>query len=256
MKLAYLVEVAALLSAHSRLLTSRTDPIPNTLLGNFYVQSRNRFNRWMRDLNDLENGVEIRDPLHLIGLNPTRPPVQSITEQILINDVLNRVWTVMLVACDRFRDENRIEPLANNVYRGHLVVRYKALGICLCDESLQPEQVIHLDKLRRSTERWTDLLCCAIMAEFNLWRYAFDESRAREFHRDRFQEDSLDPKSRAWTLILSGLRHSFPAEGGLDAPIHDDDRTITRLMIDSFPRDAREMSFWSSGTIANANRPA
>ena len=64
MKLAYLVEVTALISAHSRLLIERPDELSNTLLGDYYVHSRNRFNRWMRDLNDLENGVTIRDPLY------------------------------------------------------------------------------------------------------------------------------------------------------------------------------------------------
>ena len=75
-KLAYVTEVAALISAHCHLLIERPEPFSTALLGDFYVQSRNRFNRWHRDLNDLENGVQIRDPLHLVGLNPIRPPLQ------------------------------------------------------------------------------------------------------------------------------------------------------------------------------------
>ncbi|MEZ6063198.1 MAG: hypothetical protein R3C19_22865 [Planctomycetaceae bacterium] len=252
MKLAYLVEVTALLSAHSRLLIEQARPIPNVLLGDYYIRSRNRFNRWMRDLNDLESCVQIRDPLHLIGLSPLRPPIQSLTEQILINDLVNRVWTIMLAACDRHRREDRIEPLANNVHRGHMTVRHKALGICLNDKSLTSEQLIHIDRLRSSTERWSDLLSCTLMAEYDLWSYAFDKVRSREFFHDRFQQDSLESRSPAWTLILAGLRHSFPDVDGLAAPLHEDDRAIIRLMLDCFPKDTQEMAFWSGPAMARA----
>ena len=59
MKLAYVTELAALISAHSHLIFEQSEPLSTTLLGNFYVHSRNRFNRWQRDLTDLENDVEI-----------------------------------------------------------------------------------------------------------------------------------------------------------------------------------------------------
>lgn len=229
MKLAYLVEVAALASAHSQLLIEQSASIPNTVLGDYYIQSRNRFNRWMRDLNDIERGVSIRDPLHLFGLSPKHPPALSISEQILINDLLNRVWTVMLVACDRYRGESRIEPLAHNVYRSHQTVRSQTLRVCLNDSSLKAEQRRHLEKLQMSSERWSDLLNCGLMDAYDLWDYAHDENRARDFHRDRFHRERIAPQnSQAWSLILAGLRHSFPDVDGLAAPIHDDDRMIAR----------------------------
>lgn len=255
MKLAHLVEVAALASAHSRLLIEQAEPISNVLLGDYYIHSRNRFNRWMRDLNDLESDVPIRDPLHLFGLSPSRPPAQSLAEQILINDLVNRVWTVMLIACDRHRQEARLEALAHNVYRSHLAVRHRALGIIINDASLQPEQVLHIEKLRTSSERWADLLNCGLMATYDLWDYAFDEVRAREFFRDRFQQERITPQnSQAWSLILAGLRHSFPDLDGLAAPLHDDDRMITRSMIDCFPADTQSLAVWSLPTVQKSQR--
>lgn len=253
-KLAYLVEVTALVSAHSRLLIEQSDELSNALLGDYYIHSRNRFNRWMRDLNDIENGVSIRDPLHLFGLIPKFPPSMSITEQVLVNDLLNRVWTVILVACDRHRQDVRIEPLAHNVFRSHMTVRHKALSVCMNDPKLKPEQVLHINKLRTSSERWADLLNCCLMAEYDLWDYAFDETRAREFHQDRFQNEKLGAQdSRAWSLILAGLRHSFPDADGLSAPVHDDDRMIVRSTIDCFPGDTNSMAVWSLPTIQKSH---
>lgn len=255
MKLAYLVEVAALASAHSRLLIEQSRQVPNILLGDYYIQSRNRFNRWMRDLNDLESDVAIRDPLHLFGLSPRQPLALSLVEQILINDLLNRVWTVMLVACDRQRGERRIEPLAHNVYRSHMAVRHRALGVCLNDASLQPEHLLYVDKLRTSSERWADLLNCGLMDTYDLWEYAFNESRARDFYRDRFHREPIAPQnSQAWSLILAGLRHSFPDIDGLSAPVHDDDRMITRSIIDCFPHDTQSLAVWSLPTVEKSHR--
>lgn len=251
MKLAYLVEVTALVSAHSRLLIERTGQVSSTVLGDYYIHSRNRFNRWMRDLNDIKKGVEIRDPLHLFGLSLKRPPVQSIAEQILINDLLNRVCTVILIASDRHRGESRIEPLARNVFQSHATVRRDVLRICQGDGSLQPEQVIHIDKLRASSERWADFLNCSLMAAYDLWSFAFDENRAREVFHDRFHQDRLDPEHHeAWSLILAGLRHSFPDIDGLATPLHDDDRMITRSIINAFPGDKHPVAAWTRSTVS------
>ena len=248
-KLAYQTEVAAFLSAHGHLVVEQPDPVSIELLGDFYMISRNRFNRWIRDLNDVCNGVEIRGPRHIIGLTPTRSPVLSITEQILINDLVNRVWTVLLIACDRRRSEKHVEPLVRNVFQGHLSARHKALAACLSDKSLRSGQIREIDQLRCSIERWADLLCCPLMKEHDLWSLAFDPVRAREFCGDRFDHQGQRPKSHAWTLILAGLRNSFPDDGALGAPLHDEDRLISHLMLDTFPRTPESLAVWSGPTI-------
>ncbi|HAD57825.1 MAG TPA: hypothetical protein DCG12_01090 [Planctomycetaceae bacterium] len=255
MKLAYLVEVAALASAHSRPFIEDGCRIPNAVLGDYYIHSRNRFNRWMRDLNDVENKVQIRDPLHLFGLSPRYPVAMSLAEQILINDLVNRVWTVMLVARDRHNHAQNVESLAHNVFRSHLAVRHRALGVCVNDQSMSAEQVLHIEKLRTSSERWADLLNCGLMNEYALWEYAFDEVRARELYRDRFHEERIPPQnSQAWSLILAGMRHSFPDSGSLAAPIHDDDRLITRSIFDCFPQGSGTLAPWSLPTIQKSQR--
>ena len=252
MKLAYLTEVAALISAHCRLLIEHSDPLPTTLVGDFYIQSRNRFNRWLRDLNDLEHGVEIRDPLHLIGLNPVRPAVQSITEQILVNDLLNRVWTMVTISTDHHRGEDRVQTLIRNVFLGHLTIRAKAINVCMKNKSLAPAEVIHINQLRASAERWSDLLCSTLMGKYELWDYAYNKSRAQEFYRDRFKQKTMSPRSKVWTLVLAGLRRSFPDKDGLGAPLHEDDRQIVRAMLNAFPDGAENMGIWSDATLAGA----
>lgn len=254
MKLAYLTEIAALMAAHGRLFIEQGDELPTEVIGDYYILSRNRFNRWMKDLSDLEKGLSIRDPLHLIGLMPSRPATRTVTEQILINEMVARIWTILMLARDKHQGIDRIRPLAHNVFLGHLSVRHKALSVVLNDDRLQQSDLTAIDKLRRSTERWTDMLCCPLMDEFGLWQYAFHEEIAREFLKDRLDQQSLDHRSRAWVLILAGMRHSFPDKEGLATPVHDDDRRLVRLMLNSFPEDSPEMTFWMSSRVREARR--
>lgn len=252
MKLAYLTEVAALMAAHHRLFVEESGEIPNQVLGDYFILSRNRFNRWSRDLTDLESGLSVSDPLHLTGLVSQRPATRSLTEQIMINDMVARIWTVLLIARDRCHGSDRVEPLAHNVFLGHLSVRHKAISVCLADERMTARDMQVVDRVREASERWTDMLCCQLMDEYNLWQYAFDRERAREFLRDRGDQKTLTHSSQAWVLILAGLRHSFPDAEGLSATIHDDDRRITRLILSSFPEHAPEMHFWMGSRMRYA----
>lgn len=254
MKLAYLTEVAAIMAAHSQLFIEQTDEISSEAVGDYYVLSRNRFNRWMRDLNDLEHGRPTGDHMHQVGEIPGRPVTRAITEQILINEMISRIWTVLLLARDVSNGIDRIRPVARNIYLGHLAVRHKALGVVLADERMSPKDLLAIDQLRKSSERWTDLLCCSIMGQYNLWEFAFDKDRATEFLRDRVEQAGLSHRSRSWVLILAGLRHSFQDTGGLSAPVHDDDRRLVRLILNSFPANAQEMTFWMGSRVREAKQ--
>ena len=254
MKLAYLTEVAAIMAAHSQIFIEQQDEVTTEAVGDYYILSRNRFNRWMRDLDDLERGVQIQDPLHLVGLISGRPATRGIVEQILINEMVTRVWTLLLLARDAHNGIDRIRPVARNIYMGHLAVRHKALGVVLSDDRLTPIDLLAIDKLRKSAERWTDLLCCSIMGQYDLWDFAFDKERSREFLRDRTDQSGLSHRSRGWVLILAGLRHSFQEEEGLSASVHNDDRRLIRLMLNCFPQDAPEMTFWMGAQVREAKQ--
>lgn len=252
MKLAYLTEVAALMAAHNRLFIDQADELPNQVIGDYYILCRNRFNRWARDLNDLESGLSIRDPLHLIGLSSAVPATRSVTEQILINEMLLRIWTILLIARDLQHGQDRVRPVAHNVFLGQVSLRHKALSVCHSDSRMTPKDTLAIEKTRASVERWTDMLCCHLMNEYGLWQYACDRDRAAEFLRDRADQGSINPGSQAWVLILSGMRHSFPEREGLAAPLHDDDRLITRLLMGSFPDNVPEMTFWMGSKLRQA----
>jgi hypothetical protein len=253
-KLSYLTEIAALMAAHGRLFVEQDEELSAQVIGDYYILSRNRFNRWMKDLSDLENGLSIRDPLHLIGLMPSRPATRTLTEQILVNEMLARVWTILLMARDRYQNVDRIRPVAHNVFLGHLSIRLKALSVVLTDDRLQQQDLLAIDKLRKATERWTDLLCAPLMGEFDLWQYAFHEDVAKEFFRDGADRAPFDQRSRGWVILLAGMRHIFQEKDGLASLVHDDDRRLSRLMLNSFPENSPEMTFWMGSRVREAKK--
>jgi hypothetical protein len=252
LKFAYLTEVAALMAAHHLLFIEQSGELPNQTIGDYYIRSRNRFNRWMRDLSDLEKGVAVSDPFRMLGLVAPRPAIRSLAEQIMINEMIARIWTVLLIARDRHNGIDRVRPVAHNVFLGHLSVRHKAVSACLNDQGMSQKDIVEVERIRNATERWTDILCCPVMNFYDLWQYAFDQDRAKQFLADRADQKSMSHQSQVWVLILAGMRHSFPDTDGLAAPIHDDDRAITRLILSSFPEQAPEMAFWMSSRLRQA----
>ncbi len=252
MKLAYLTEVAAFIAAHSHLLIEQPDEISADTIGDYYILSRNRFNRWMRDLEDSRNHPSIHDPLHMVGLIDRKSASSDIVRQILINDMVVRLWTVLMLARDANHGIDRIRPVARNIYLGHLSVRHNALRVAMADDRTTAKELLAVDKLRNSIERWTDLLCCSVMGQFNLWEYAFNKERAQEFLRDRGELAGFGHHNRSWVLILAGMRHSFQEIEGLAAPIHGDDRRIVSLILNCFPEAAPEMAFWTAPRVREA----
>ena len=130
------------MAAHSQIFIEQREEVTTEAIGDYYILSRNRFNRWMRDLDDLGRGVSLQDPLHLVGLITGRPATRGITEQILINEMVTRVWTVLLLARDAHNGIDRIRPVARNIHMGHMAVRHKALGVVLSDEGLMPDDLL------------------------------------------------------------------------------------------------------------------
>ena len=254
MKLAYLTEVAAIMSAHGRLFIEQPGEVSTEDIGDYYVLSRNRFNRWMKDLSELERSQQFNDRRHVVKKVAGRQTTQTIVEQILINEMISRIWTVLLLARDAHNGIDRIRPVARNIFLGHLAVRHKALSVILTDDGISTKDLLAIEQLRKSTERWTDLLCCSIMGQYDLWEYAFNKDRALEFLHDRGDQTGLSHRSTSWVLILAGMRHSFPDTEGLAAPVHDDDRRLVQLMLNSFPDNAPEMTFWMGSRVRAAKQ--
>lgn len=234
LKLSCLPEIAALLAAHGQSFVEQWSPLPVQVIGDYYVLSRNRFNRWMRVLDDLDRGCVPADADFRYSSLGRLPCMRIVAEQVLVNEILTRVWSLLLVAQDRFRGENDTEALASNVFLGHQAVRRRAMDVFRSDDVLGLEHVLRIEHIRREAEMWSDILCAPLMKRYELWSYAHDAEQSREFYRQRVDRNALSPGSDSWGAMLSSMRESFSEVDGLGVLVHEDDRRLVSLMLGSF----------------------
>ncbi len=246
MKLSVLPEIAALLAAHGQSFAEQANAVSVQVIGDYYVYTRNRFNRWMRLLDHLENGGATTAPAdgtRGVRIESGIPLIREVSEQILINEMLARVWTILLIAQDRHRGCSDSEALATNVLLGHQAMRRRLLRLCRSEELVDSEFSLRIEHLRRETEVWTDILCCPFMKRYDLWSFACDEEDARDYFRQRQERCALDSDSAAWVAMLSGLRDSFSEVDQTAVLVAQDDVRIIRLMASCFPVSCTEINW-------------
>jgi hypothetical protein len=240
-KLLNLPEIAALMSAHSRCFIERRDSIPVQIIGDYYVHSRNRFNRWMRLLADHSAGLLCNPPASHARHGDASlclHPLAELAQHIFINEMAARVWMLLLIAGDRFSRRQETEALARNLLSGYQTIRRRTAELVIHNEALPAPQRFIIQDLRKTTETWTDLLCCSPMARFDLWSLAFNPEDAQRNAQLRLSGNLPAPSAVAWQFLLEELREAFSIDSLHHLYAHPDDRQILQLMLSSFPLTA------------------
>lgn len=199
-----LVELAALASAHGRALIRSGPPaLPIEGLGEYWSASKCRLDRWTSALGRLAPGVG--------AATPPLPNVHltSVLEEILLSDVLTRVWTAVLAAFDRRHGAEENAPIAQRILLGHAEARNRVLTLLVHGPGISSHEALRLDRLRRRSERWTDLLIGHVCNEHDVSEFAANPAVAREFAADLRDHRGWSTESQAWPLLLASLRAAF-----------------------------------------------
>jgi hypothetical protein len=205
-----LVELAALVSSQAGCLTRGTDRISRGALEQYWSASKCRLDRWARTLKTFSaSGAAQND-----SADANRSAWVAI-EEILAGEVLTRVWTAVAVACDRRLLVTDAGPIARSVLSGHLEARNRALALVVQPGRAASKAAASIDRLRRRTERWTDLLIGRLPAS-DLDEFAVHAERARDFAQDLQHQRSQGLDASAWSVLLASLRASF--QSGLSGP--------------------------------------
>lgn len=166
------VEFTALVAAQASLVIEGTAPIPDGPLWIYWQYSQAVLRRWRGMIE-----IAARQPEPTVSQQ-----VLDIAEQLLLTEMLTRVWGTVLTACDLQRDQRRSKQIARSVLETHQQCRNSVLRLLVHADSLPIERMAELDRLRRRIERWTDLLIGPYVARFGepLDVFAFDPRRARD----------------------------------------------------------------------------
>jgi hypothetical protein len=231
MQASELIHLAALIAAHGTLPEGDGHAIPSASLGNYWLASKSRLDRWYRALRPRDRGAS---PRLLTGQWKALRPL---IEEILLSEILTRVWTGFLVACDHSQGRDEAEPLARSVLSGHLEARQRALSLLLHATGVPIADAVAINQLRRKADRWTDLLLGYLAPRCDLSDLAADAQRVRDFALD-WQDAPAEGAGPRWSLLMASLQDAFPihhSARGLNADLNE---RIAASILACFPSEA------------------
>ncbi len=229
-----LVELASLLSAQGPLLVRVGTPLSGRGVEQYWIASKCRLDRWARSLGSSASHIPPSDT------NSARQgaAIRGVVEEILLGEVLTRVWTAVLCLYDRRHGNGEIEPLARSIMVGHHEARHRVLMLLVRKSSVTAEGAIRLNHLRRRAERWTDLLLGHLTRLGDVSEFAIDAERAIEFSRDLEYESDQKAGRQVWPLLRASLRAAFQRGLADVSPNEDLNSQIGAAIVSCFPADA------------------
>jgi hypothetical protein len=129
-------------------------------------------------------------------------------EEIFVCEMMARVWSAVLALCDERAGDTRTSSIAIGVLTAHTEVSNRLLTV-LVDGRLPRSGAKSLNRLRRVTERWTDLLLGRLNSPTSIKRFAHNAERATDFADGLRGELSVAQGEQSWTLLRTSLRAAF-----------------------------------------------
>ena len=131
--------------------------------------------------------------------------IPEIAVEVLVGEMLNRVWCGALAVAARYHSASSLERLARLALVEQLDASRAILRTLILNSSSLPWEFARIDKVRRQVERWTDLLLSPLVDGPGLEDFAFEADRVRDF------SPGLRPEIRALRgeLTMAGLRTAF-----------------------------------------------
>lgn len=196
-----LAELAALVAIHATQFADAPGRLPQGAMDEYWAASKCRLDRWTRVLRQLAACDAASVPATLAW-----PRVRPVLEEILVSELLTRLWTAASVAYDAARSDQDLEPVARNILSGHLDARRRLLQLVADATAIRPEHAAALNQLRRRVERWNDMLLAHLASASPIEEFAFEPQRARDFADDLDRDAASAEPGFTRQLVLASLR--------------------------------------------------
>jgi len=174
----------------------------------------------MNALRHFENDVRNFEPEH-----KPWPAVKMVVEEILLSEILTRIWAAMMSNREKYHEAEEMEAVARNVYANQVEARNRALRLIVTAHQCDLESPADINGLRVHLERWTDLLLAQLPNSEVAVRFAFDVRRMTDFTEEQnsLTKEELRQNSRGYSRIFSddllNLTSRFAANPSLNREI-------------------------------------
>jgi len=220
-----MVDMAVWVTTHCQGLLVPRASIPLPAIERYWSSSKCRLDRWGWALKQVRQSAP--SEINQDG------KFRSLLVEILAAEVLTRVWSVVLCAHDRHRGAAEVEPIARSVFIGHLEARHRALSILLEHAGNDLRWAVEADRIRRHTERWTDLLIALVSELPGASDFAVENDRVVEFGLGCGQRSTATA-----TLVAASIRTASRRLANEHSPNADLNSTVTASVLGCFPTTA------------------
>lgn len=200
MKLRRLAELAALVALHRDALVDSDGAASDAALRDYLQFSRQRHFDWRSRLQRLKD----QPP----GGEPLPEPLTPFVSEVLIGEMLTRIWTALLTAGDARRGLTHAAPIARHVLVDVLEVRCELLRYLL-GSTAPLGTLLQADRVRRKVERWTDLLIGEMAERDDVLEFAVDPLRAADY-RSQSLAGTIGAQPATWRLLTAGIQQMIP----------------------------------------------
>jgi hypothetical protein len=228
-----LAELAAHLASRRDLLGQAAHPVSPTALSQFWSASKCRHDRWARTLRHNDATSSGGDQNGSIAQRRYR----SVCQEILTSEILSRVWANVCSALDAANGNGEAEPVAQSVLGGHLEATNRVLGLISAESNPADCLPSELNRLRRQSQRWTDLLLGRFGWPAGIARYAHDADRASDFADDFSQPRRQCDGQASWMMLLASLRSTFRRDDHWVTPNADLNARIAGAILSCLPEE-------------------
>ena len=242
-----IAETAAFASARSTFLIESTAAIPDQHLHDYWKCCRGRTMDWLRNLDGLISEASVTPPENHVHLWKTAEPLIA---EVFVSEILTRVWAAILTAADLHRKDAVGGPIARHTLKGHTEARNRSLTLMANSLQVPIARMAQVDRLRRKSERWSDLLIGHLVLNYQLDEFAFESNRSIEFGQSQMREVIAATDEPVWEFVLAGVRLAFSSVDSVEAPSDVWNRGVVRSVLGSFPAD----SFDATGTFKSVRR--
>lgn len=222
-----LASLSGLFAANAPSLISRAHAPEATLLLEYAQSTRHLLRQWWGNL-ELPNAK-------------TAPAtLASLTEEILVSELMSRVVAGVFAICDARCGRRAAGPFARSALLDLMQAKHWALSRMV--RGPQPlGAYLRINQLRRKTERWCDCLLGSLPDSHAATQFAIQADRMRDFSSRSTPGSSQ--ASRYLTLV--SLRLAMPASTIQDAKRCETYRALMRSLMSFWP----EESFDSHGLL-------
>lgn len=160
---------------------------------------------------------------------------EEVAAQLFATELVTRVWATILASIDRQTGKQDLTRIASNAVTGLMQIRHRLLTQLLKQEE-SGSWGADLDRLRRRCDRWTDMLIGNICGSEDVFQFAFDVDRAKDFAEEAAESDETSRPVEL--LVAAGVRLSLLGQLPnvmLDSPGFDG---LIQSMLGSIPEQA------------------